>query len=175
MTIKADTNPPIKFNFDEELQTLILETIIRFFAREKRWSNEKFDYTRTYMLRNIQPLLNFIGLHIDDTSIDSLEVFDEIHQWLISEEICTVQTTRPNTNPTSGITTAGRQGCGYLLNFDIGSRLNDKLGFRLMLNETLRKCKCSRKFCKIKLNIVLFAIKKLKTMYLKEQIIIFTI
>ena len=103
------------------------------------------------MLRNIQPLLNFIGLHIDDTSIDSLEVFDEIHQWLISEEICTVQTTRPNTNPTSGITTAGRQGCGYLLNFDIGSRLNDKLGFRLMLNETLRKCKCSRKFLQNKI------------------------
>jgi len=151
LTIKADTNPPNKFNLDEELQTLILETIIRFFAREKRWSNEKFDYTRTYMLRNIQPLLNFIGLHIDDTSIDSLEVFDEIHQWLISEEICTVQTTRPNTNPTSGITTAGRQGCGYLLNFDIGSRLNDKLGFRLMLNETLRKCKCSRKFLQNKI------------------------
>ena len=42
-------------------------------------------------------------------------------------------------------------GCGYLLNFDFGSRLNDKLGFRLMLNETLRKCKCSRKFLQNKI------------------------
>ena len=44
-----------------------------------------------------------------------------------------------------------------------------------MLNETLRKCKCSRKFLQNKIKYCFVCNQKLKTMYLKEQIIIFTI
>ena len=117
-----------RFGIDQNKYKVLIDTYLRHLIRNRRWSNERDDITKTTFKKRTKKLVEFYNLEINDSSINSEDVLQDIHKLLIENEIC--------------IQKDGK--AGYLLNFDIEER-SDRIGLELELDSELRICQCSRK------------------------------
>ena len=76
------------FGIDKEKYKALIDTYIRHLIRNRRWSNEREDLTKTYFKKRTKKIVDFYTLEIDDPSINAEQVLQEIHGLLLDKEIC---------------------------------------------------------------------------------------